>query len=318
MLLNTNILAIDLGWRLAFGIGAVFGLVILVVRRHVPESPRWLFIHGKEEEAERIVNQIEKQVGDETDESLPEPAGEPLKIRQRKAIPFREIAKVAFTKYPKRAVLGLALFIGQAFLYNGVTFNLGTLLSGFYDVASGMVPVFYALWAFSNFLGPIVLGRFFDTVGRKPMITLSYIGSAAVAALLAVVFVTETGGLWLFMVVLAVCFFLASAGASSAYLTVSEIFPLETRALAIAFFYAVGTGIGGITGPLLFGQLIESEVRALTMLSFLIGAAVMALAGLVEWVYGVKAEGQPLENLALPLTTADAAEDEAEREKAGQ
>ncbi len=151
LLLDTSLFPMDVGWRVAFGIGAVFGLVVLLVRRNVPESPRWLFIHGRQDEAERIVGRIEREMQSETDASLPEPEGKPLTIRQRKSIPFREIAKVAFTQYPKRAVLGLALFIGQAFLYNGVTFNLGTLLSGFYDVASGTVPVFYALWAVSNF-----------------------------------------------------------------------------------------------------------------------------------------------------------------------
>ena len=318
LLLDTSIFAPDLGWRVAFGLGAVFGLVVLVVRRHVPESPRWLFIHGREEDAERIVDSIEHSVRSETDKALPEPDGERLKIRQRKTVPFTEIAKVAFTRYPKRAVLGLALFIGQAFLYNGVTFNLGTLLSGFYDVASGTVPVFYALWAVSNFVGPIVLSRYFDTVGRKAMISLSYLGSAAVGVVLALVFVTKTGGLTLFMLMLGLCFFLASAGASAAYLTVSEIFPMETRALAIAFFYAVGTAVGGITGPLLFGQLIESGVRAQVMVSILIGAAVMAVAGVVELAFGVKAEGQRLEDLALPLSTVDAAgSDTAERGRTG-
>jgi MFS family permease len=213
---------------------------------------------------------------------------------------------VAFKLYPRRAVLGLALFIGQAFLYNGVTFNLGTLLSGFYAVPSGKVPLFYILWALSNFAGPLLLGRLFDTVGRKPMITLTYVGSAVVSVGLAVLFVTQTGGPWTFIVVLAVAFFLASAGASAAYLTVSEIFPMETRALAIAFFYAVGTAIGGITGPLLFGELINSGQRDLVVWSFLIGAAVMAIAGAVELWLGIAAEQRPLEELALPLTVADA------------
>jgi MFS family permease len=306
LFLNTAIFPMDVGWRIAFGVGAAFGIAVLVVRRSIPESPRWLFIHGQQEEAERIVGDIEDDIEQETHENLPEPEGS-LTIRQRKAIPFREIAKVAFTLYPRRAILGLALFIGQAFMYNGVTFNLGTLLSGFYSVASGMVPVFFILWALSNFAGPVLLGRLFDTVGRKPMISLTYLGSAAVAVVLAGVFVSQYGGVWTFLGVLMVCFFVASSGASAAYLTVSEIFPMETRALAIAFFYAVGTAIGGITGPLLFGRLIESDDRRLAALSFLIGAAVMAIGGVVELALGVKAEGQKLEDLALPLTTADAA-----------
>ncbi len=303
LLLNTAIFPMDVGWRIAFGIGAAFGLAVLVVRRNVPESPRWLFIHGKEEEAERIVDQIESEVKRETSQPLAEPE-DSMSVHQRKTIPFREIAHVAFTKYPRRAFLGLALFIGQAFMYNGVTFNLGTLLSDFYGVASGTVPVFFILWALSNFAGPLLLGRLFDTVGRKPMISLSYLGSAAIAVGLAAVFVNETGGVWTFLAVLMLCFFLASAGASAAYLTVSEIFPMETRALAIAFFYAVGTAIGGITGPLLFGGLIDSGQRGLVGLSFLIGAAVMAIAGVVEIFLGVKAEGKRLEHIAEPLTAA--------------
>jgi MFS family permease len=283
---------------------------VLLVRRNIPESPRWLFIHGHNREAERIVGEIEGDVERETGRPLPEPQGKPLKIRQRETISFVEIARVAFRLYPRRAILGLALFIGQAFLYNGVTFNLGTLLSGFYGIDAGKVPQFYVLWALSNFFGPLVLGRFFDTVGRKPMIALSYIGSAVMAVVLAVVFVQQTGGVWTFIGVLAATFFLASAGASAAYLTVSEIFPMETRALAIAFFYAVGTAIGGISGPLLFGQLIDSGQRSEVMWSFLIGAVVMAVAGLVELWLGVAAEQRPLEELALPLTVADAERDE--------
>ena len=310
LLLDTSNFPADLGWRLAFGIGAIFGIFVLLVRRSVPESPRWLFIHGHNKEAERIVGEIEAGIERETRQPLSVPDGPPLKVRQRETISFVEIAKVAFTLYPRRAVLGLALFIGQAFLYNGVTFNLGTLLSGFYGIDAGRVPLFYVLWALSNFLGPLVLGRFFDTIGRKPMITMSYVGSAVVAVVLAVLFVTQTGGVWAFIGVLAATFFLASAGASAAYLTVSEIFPMETRALAIAFFYAVGTGIGGISGPLLFGHLIESGQRSEVMWSFLIGAAVMAASGWVELWLGINAEQRPLEELALPLTVADAERDE--------
>ncbi|WP_374021462.1 MFS transporter [Mycobacterium sp. HNNTM2301] len=306
VLLDTSNFAPNIGWRLAFGIGAIFGIFVLLVRRNVPESPRWLFIHGRDKEAERVVGEIEEAVRRETGEPLPAPQGRGLKIRQRETISFREIARVAFKLYPQRAILGLALFTGQAFLYNGVTFNLGTLLSGFYGVPSGKVPLFFILWALSNFVGPLALGHLFDTVGRKPMITATYLGSALVAVVLAILFVTQTGGVWAFIAVLAVAFFLASAGASAAYLTVSEIFPMETRALAIAFFYAVGTAIGGITGPLLFGQLISSGERGQVMWSFLTGAAVMAIAGLVELRLGVAAERRPLEELALPLTVDDA------------
>ncbi|GAA2780091.1 MFS transporter [Mycolicibacterium pallens] len=306
VLLNGDWLPLNLGWRLAFGIGATFGLVVLLVRRNVPESPRWLFIHGREEEAERIVDEIERDVVERTGADLHEPDRE-LTIHQRHTIGFREIAHVAFTRYPKRAVLGLALFVGQAFLYNAVTFNLGTLLNSFYGVSSGIVPAFFIVWAAGNFTGPLILGRLFDTVGRKPMIALSYLGSAAITVVLTAVFVAQTGGLWGFMAVLVVTFFLASSGASAAYLTVSEIFPMETRALAIAFFYAVGTAIGGITGPLLFGQLIGSGERGLVAVAFLIGAVVMAIGGLVELVWGVNAEGRQLEDIAAPLTSADEA-----------
>lgn len=309
LLLNTAFFPVEIGWRLAFGLGAVLGLLVLFVRRHVPESPRWLFIHGREEEAERIVSGIEDDVRSESDvHELDEPS-DSLTVRQRKAIPFREIAKVAFTQYPRRAFLGLALFVGQAFIYNGVTFNLGTLLNTFYGVASGIVPIFIAVWALSNFAGPVTLGRLFDTVGRKPMIAGTYIGSAVVAVALGITLVSGSTNEWLFLALLVVTFFLASSGASAAYLTVSEIFPMETRALAIAFFYAVGTAVGGITGPLLFGQLIGSGERSLVSIAFFIGAGVMALGGLVELMFGVKAEQASLEDLAQPLTTQDAEQD---------
>ena len=303
-LLNTSIFPADLGWRLAFGMGGILGIAILIVRRHVPESPRWLFIHGQEDEAEKIVDRIESEVREDTQQELAEP-GKEMTVRQRETIPFREIAKVAFQRYPHRAILGLALFIGQAFLYNAITFDLGTILSEFFDVASGAVPYFILIFAAGNFMGPFLLGRLFDTVGRKPMIAGTYLIAAASTAVLGFLMLGDSLDKWSFIAMVGATFFFASAGASSAYLTVSEIFPMETRALAIAFFYAVGTAAGGITGPLLFGHLIDSGEAATVAIGFFIGAGVMALGGIAEIFFGVRAENAPLEDIATPLTAQD-------------
>ena len=238
---------------------------------------------------------------EETGEELPEAEGS-IKVHPRERIPFREIARTAFTKYPQRTALGLALFVGQAFLYNAVTFDLGTLLGEFFDVGSGQIPLYIALFAASNFLGPLTLGRLFDTVGRKPMVAGTYLLAAVLTAALGVALLG--GGLttWSFMAFVMAIFFVASAGASSAYLTVSEIFPMETRALSIAFFYAVGTAAGGIVGPLLFGHLINTGSESKVAIGFFIGAVVMAIGGIAELLWGVKAEQKQLEDVAEPLT----------------
>ena len=300
-LLDTSLFAMDVGWRLAFGMGAILGVTILIVRRHVPESPRWLFIHGREEEAEEIVANIEHDVEEETGQELSEP-DRTLRVHQRERIPFREIAGTAFRKYPRRTILGLSLFVGQAFLYNAFTFDLGTLLGEFFEVGSSTIPIYIAIFAASNFMGPLLLGRFFDTLGRKPMVTGTYLISAILTAILGVLLLG--GGLttWSFMAFIIAIFFFASAGASSAYLTVSEIFPMETRALSIAFFYAVGTAAGGIVGPILFGHLIASGSENQVAIGFFIGAVVMSVGALAEFLFGVKAEQKQLEDVAEPLT----------------
>src|SRR3954469_18569512 len=322
-LLKESLFAADVGWRLSFALGAILGLGILVVRRHVPESPRWLFIHGREEEAEAIVNSIEREVREESTQELAEPKQE-IAIRQRKSIPFREIAKVAFEKYPSRAWLGLALFVGQAFIYNAITFDLGSILSTYFGVKSGDTPYFFVIFAIGNFLGPLLLGRLFDTVGRKPMITGTYLLSAVGGAVLAVLIMEGSLTKWSFIALVGITFFFASAGASSAYLTVSEIFPMETRALAIAFFYAIGTALGGITGPLVFANLIKSGDTTQLGIGFSVGAVVMAIGGIAELFLGVRAERESLENIAKPLTAEEAegkplagAEDEVPTAAAG-
>jgi MFS family permease len=302
----SSIFPTNIGWRITFGLGAVLALSIMFVRRNVPESPRWLFIHGQEEKAEQIVRGIEEGIERDTDEKL-EQVDDSIEVRQRESIPFRSIGKVAFKLYPKRAILGIALFVGQAFLYNGVTFNLGTLFTTFYGVSSSIVPIFIIIFAFANFLGPLLLGRLFDTLGRIPMIAGTYLGSALAATVLAILFVSHgLSSAWAFEALVGITFFLASAGASAAYLTVSEVFPMETRALAIAFFYAIGTGLGGIIGPLLFGHLIATNDRNLVMVAFLIGAGVMALGGVAELFLGVRAENTQLEDIAKPLTVEEA------------
>jgi MFS family permease len=302
--LDQSLFPLNVGWRLSFAVGAVLGLGILLVRRSLPESPRWLFLHGRVDEAERIVSEIEAEVQAETGVQLSDP-GEAIVVRQRGPISFREIARIAIRYYPNRAVLGMALFIGQAFLYNAVTFDLGTLLHRYFGVSSGAVPGFMVIFAAGNFFGPFLLGRLFDTVGRKPMIAGTYLISAALTVLLAVLFAAGELNQWGFIGLVGVTFFFASAGASSAYLTVSEIFPMEMRALAIAFFFALGTAVGGITGPLVFGAFIDSGHTTTVAIGFYIGAAAMALGGVAELVFGVRAERTSLENIAAPISAME-------------
>ena len=309
--LDTDIFAANVGWRLTFALGAVLALVILLVRRHVPESPRWLLIHGRDDEAERIVSSIERKIEEERNDPLPRPDGE-ITIHQRRSVSFIEIGRTVFSDYRRRAILGFSLFIGQAFLYNAITFGFGAILTTFFDVPSGNTGYYFAVIAIGNFCGPLLLGKLFDTVGRRIMISGTYILSGLL--LFGTAWLFDQGSLSAATMTACWCavLFFASAGASSAYLTVSEVFPMETRAMSIAFFYALGTAAGGISGPLLFGKLIEdaSASKDITQIAigYFIGAALMVGGGLVEAFLGVKAEGQSLENIAKPLTAEEPAE----------
>ncbi|MGW7041686.1 MFS transporter [Streptomyces avermitilis] len=305
LMLDTSIFPKDLGWRLTFALGVVLGLVILLVRRHVPESPRWQFIHGRGEDAEALVSSVEREIEQEKGEPLPRAESE-ITIEQRKSIGFGLIAKTVFGRYPKRAVLGLALFIGQAFLYNAITFGFGAILTTFYDVPTGGTGYYFAVIAAGNFIGPLLLGKLFDTVGRRIMIASTYLLSGLL--LFGTAWLFDRGSLSAMTLTACWCavLFFASAGASSAYLTVSEVFPMETRAMAIAFFYALGTAAGGISGPLVFADLTESGVVGDTVLAFQIGAGLMCAAGLVAAFLAVNAERRSLEDIAEPLSVAQA------------
>ncbi len=304
-LLSTSLFAANVGWRLAFGIGAVLALIILFVRRNVPESPRWLFIHGHDQEAEELVADIEFQVATSTGQMLV-PPDRTIRIKQRKSIGIGTIAKTVFALYPRRTVLGLSLLTGQAFLYNAIFFTYALVLTKFYHVGAGSVGWYILPFAVGNFAGPLLLGRWFDTLGRKPMIAGTYIISGVLLLGTGILF--QQGQLNAFTQTFAWCviFFFASAGASAAYLTVSEIFPMETRAMAIAFFYAFGTALGGISGPAIFGGLIQSGKASALFVGLALGAVLMIAAGLVEVFLGVECAGRELEDIAAPLSAREA------------
>src|SRR4051794_19433483 len=301
LLLDTALFGKDIGWRLAFGLAAAMGFAILLVRRNVPESPRWLFIHGQEQEAERGTRDIERQIVDATHQELIPPR-RTLRVKQRGPMGIGEIAGVVFRMYPKRAFVGLSLFTGQAFLYNAIFFTYSLVLTKIYGVGDASVGWYLIPFAIGNFMGPLLLGRFFDTVGRKPMISGTYILSGILLIITGILFKNGTLNATTQTVAWCVIFFFASAGASAAYLTVSEIFPMETRAMAIAFFYATGTIVGGFGGPLLFGALIQSGSPDQIFIGYVVGALVMIVGGVIQATMGVEAAGRDLEDIAPPLS----------------
>jgi MFS family permease len=302
VLLDPHLIGPDWGWRLAYLTGACLGLIVFVMRMWIPESPRWLVIHGHPDEANAIVADIERSVTGHTQGQDPHQHAWPkMKIKMRDHTPLREVAHTLFSTYRQRSMVGLALMIAQAFFYNAIFFTFALVLTDFYGIAANQVGWYLLPFAAGNFLGPLVLGRLFDTLGRRVMITLTYAVSGILLALSGYLFSIGVLSAQTQTIAWMVIFFCASPAASAAYLTVSETFPLEVRALAIAFFYAVGTGIGGVAGPALFGALIDTGSRDSVFFGYLLGAGLMIAAAAVAWRYAVAAERRTLESVARPL-----------------
>ena len=300
ILLSPERFPLDVGWRLAFGMGVVLGIGILWLRRYIPESPRWLITHGRPREADRIVREIEAEIG-APEHVTPAPT---LTLRANSETSLVAVARMLATHYRRRAFLGIVLMAAQAFCYNAIFFTYALVLTDFYDVPTDQTGWYLFPIAVGNFAGPLLLGRLFDTIGRKPMIASTYALSGVLLAATGMLFRAGVLDAETQAAAWAITFFVASAAASSAYLTVGESFPLEARALAIALFYALGTCLGGIAGPALFGALLASGSKDGVAAGYLLGAGFMIAAGAVEWAIGVPAEQQPLELIAAPLSSA--------------
>lgn len=289
------------GWRLAFILGGFLAATALALRRHIPESPRWLMTHGRPSEAEQVVAGIEFRCGPVMPtESLPT-----IRLRTDVSSWFGIGLRALLGRYRRRAVLGVSLMTAQAFCYNAIFFTYAIVLTKFYGVPGDRVGMFILPFALGNFAGPLILGRLFDTVGRRTMITATYATAGLLMIATGLLFVgadlSATGQTAAWTTI----FFFASAAASSAYLTVSECFPLEIRAVAIALFYAFGTALGGIAGPLLFGMLIGSGERINLFYGDLLGGLLMLGAAAVEAAIGIEAARRPLESVARPLSEVD-------------
>ena len=306
VVLDPRVMPADIGWRAAFIIGGVSGFVVLLLRRFIPESPRWLMTHGQPEEAARVVTEIEDRIKHETHAQLPAVPDEKLRLRTDVTSWFGPSVHALFHQYRSRTILGIALMAAQAFCYNAVLFTYALVLTRFYGIASGQVGWFMLPFALGNFAGPVLLGRLFDSIGRKPMITFTYALSGVLMCITGWMFAQgwlsaiEQTAAWTGI------FFFASAAASSAYLTIGEGFPLEVRAVAISLFYAFGTAIGGIAGPALFGALIQTGSRGEVMIGYLLGGALMIVAAGFELVLGFAGERRSLETIAPPLSAVPA------------
>ncbi len=291
-------------WRYAFGVGGTLGAAVLVLRLYVPESPRWLMLRGYEERANKVVKEIEDKVSKGDPRSLPAPEGKKLKIIVRDHTPLKEIFRNMLGDNRQRSFLALTLMVGQAFFFNAVFFTYALVVKKFFHVSNDDLPRYLLPFAIGSFLGPMVLGPLFDRIGRKPMITATY-GTAGLLLLGTIYpFVHGSVGARGMGICFTVIFFIASSAASAAYLTVSEIFPLEIRAFAIAVFYSMGTLVGGVGAPLLFGFLIASGSRVHVGLGYLLGGLLMLAGAVCEYFIGVEAAGKSLETISSPLQSA--------------